>query len=565
MKPNILKNLIVSTLVFPFIAATAFAVEEIESAKKIQSTTVKNAIESSRQFKQYELNEFKNYLEANVEKDIINLNGNFEFFPDDAKINLTLDNIDVASVLKIIADEGGKNIVIDESVKGYINADLRNISLNEAFKLILISEELESRIEDGTVLVASRSTMAKRGLSRKFVKTFKLNNANAVEVAQILEASVFNKGYSVKEDEAGSTAAPAPTPAPSNSGQQATQTSTPAGSSTGESTLANAKTIRGKVEKLSKGDGFGDADILASTVKLQYKSAETGDIKISNNDGGAIVVPDTRTNSILVSGLKRDILLAQQAIKHLDKPLNQVAIEVSLIEITKEDMKNLGLSQDGYRSKGTFGFNSISNNALHGLGAAANQAFMVFDSTKNFNEDFYIRLNSLFQEEKAKLLANPTVVALDGSESLVKITDEVVSKMDIMVTQNSVTYNVETAEVGIVLNILPKIGDDGFVTMRVRPSITTPLPEKAVGASGGYITPISTREVIIQDTRVKSGGTLAIAGLLKDNEIKTEGKVPLLGSLPLLGHLFRSTDYRNVKTELVILITPKVMDNELSI
>jgi type IV pilus assembly protein PilQ len=153
-------------------------------------------------------------------------------------------------------------------------------------------------------------------------------------------------------------------------------------------------------------------------------------------------------------------------------------------------------------------------------------------------------------------------VALDGSESLIKITEQVVSKMDIYVTANTSSYSVTMSDVGIVLNILPKIGNDGYVTMKIRPSITSSLPQVAVGTSGGFVTPISTREVIIQDSRIKSGETLAIGGLLKDNETETIGKVPVLGSLPVIGTFFQSKSHENTKTELVILITPKILDNK---
>ena len=110
-----------------------------------------------------------------------------------------LKDIDLPSVLRILAKQGGKNIIIDESVQGSISAELKNVSLNEAMQTILSSRELEARVQGNTVFVASRAAMAKKGLNRRYIKAFKLNNANAVDVAKLLEASIFNKGYAVDD------------------------------------------------------------------------------------------------------------------------------------------------------------------------------------------------------------------------------------------------------------------------------------------------------------------------------------------------------------------------------
>jgi type II secretory pathway component GspD/PulD (secretin) len=560
----------VSFFIAVFNINSAFAVQDIQSAQEIKENVVKQITDAKRSFKNYDEPQT---LTGGVAKELIDLNSDLALFPTDKKINLVLDQIDVASVLKIIADESKQNIVLDNSVRGIVsNVNLKNVSLNEAFKLILTNNELEARIEKGIIFVASRKAMAAKGLNRRYVKVFKLNNANAVDVAQILDASIFNKGYKIKEDNAVKSAATtARTAAGTNTVSQQNQTTAAsnalgAGSSTGETKISQDKTVRGKVEEIDPGDGFSSAKILASEIKIQGIKTTTKNVSVANNDGGATVVPDSRTNSVLVSGLQQDILLAQKTIEYLDKPLDQVAIEVSLIEISKEDTKNLGISTNGNNSIVDGGFNNAVGNTRQSLGADTNQSYWAYNTSPSASgitsSNMYIMLNALIQNKKAKLLANPTIVALDGSESLIKITDQVVSKMDICVTTNTSNYSVTMADVGIVLNILPKIGSDGYVTMKIRPSITSALTERNVGNSGGFVTPISTREVIIQDSRVKSGETLALAGLIKDNELETVGKIPYLSSLPICGKLFQSKVHKNLKTELVILITPKILDNK---
>ena len=257
--------------------------------------------------------------------------------------------------------------------------------------------------------------------------------------------------------------------------------------------------------------------------------------------------------------------MAEEAIKSLDKALRQVSIEVSLIELKKEDFNNLGVIFNSEGGSINGGFNSVAGEfPNYNFTSLANQSGVALNTLNSLNNNFAAKIQALITNKKAKLLANPQILALDGSESLIKITDQVVSKVTTTITQTSTTYNTEIADVGIVLNILPKIGDDDYVTMKIRPSITDPLPEVTVGdfLNGGAavkITPVSTREVILQNVRIKSGETLSIAGLIKNNNVEKIGKIPLLGDLPGIGKLFQNKEFSQNKTELMILITPKIV------
>ncbi len=142
--------------------------------------------------------------DTKIDKEFMHLESGFNAFAQEATIDLILRDTDVASILRIIAKEGDMNIVIDNSVMGVITAELKNISLNEAMQIILTSEELEARVSNNTIFVASRPVMAKKGLNRRYIKTFKLNNSDPVFIADILRASIFNKGYKVNETSAGS-------------------------------------------------------------------------------------------------------------------------------------------------------------------------------------------------------------------------------------------------------------------------------------------------------------------------------------------------------------------------
>lgn len=171
-------------------------------------------------------------------------------------------------------------------------------------------------------------------------------------------------------------------------------------------------------------------------------------------------------------------------------------------------------------------------------------------------------LNLLLQTNKAKLVANPSVVVLDNTEALIVIADEVVHKVTTTVSLGVVTTNVELEKAGIFLDVVPKVSDDGFITMRLRPRVSTPLPQQSFADDTVVVTPLSIREVLSQNVRVKDGQTLVIGGLFSEREEAQLGKVPYLAEMPILGTFFRNTLKGRRRSELMLLITPKIVEEE---
>jgi len=156
------------------------------------------------------------------------------------------------------------------------------------------------------------------------------------------------------------------------------------------------------------------------------------------------------------------------------------------------------------------------------------------------------------------------VVVADDTETLITIADEVIHKITNTVSLGVVSTNVELTKAGIFLNVLPRVTEDGFITMRLRPQVSTPGVQQVFGASTSptIVTLLSIREVMAQQVRVKDGQTLVIGGLFREDEQATLGKVPYLAETPILGSLFRNTLKGRARTELMLLITPKIVEEE---
>lgn len=203
------------------------------------------------------------------------------------------------------------------------------------------------------------------------------------------------------------------------------------------------------------------------------------------------------------------------------------------------------------QSASAFNFLTLSNKA----GGRANIA--TFPVGLNFS------LNLVLQQNKAKILANPSVVVNDNTEALITLANEVVHKVTTTVSLGVVSTNVELVKAGVFLNVLPKVADDGFVTLRIRPQVSSPLGGPQVFAGGSVIvTLLNVREVMAQEVRVKDGQTLVIGGLFSEQESATLSKVPYLAESPILGALFRNTIKGRNRTELMLLITPKVVEEQ---
>ncbi|MGG6268028.1 secretin N-terminal domain-containing protein [Leptolyngbya sp. AN03gr2] len=174
-----------------------------------------------------------------------------------------------------------------------------------------------------------------------------------------------------------------------------------------------------------------------------------------------------------------------------------------------------------------------------------------------FPSRFLARLQSQVTSGNAKILTDPTVVVQDGESSSVKLTQEVFSgfrRSGFLIEEPIIR------EAGLILNLrVDRIDDNGFVTLRVNPVISA--PSNSVNSPQGQITLITGRSIESGSIRVRDGQTLILSGIIQETDRATVAKVPILGDLPLLGSLFRSTNRNNTRQEVVVMITPQIMDD----
>jgi type II secretory pathway component GspD/PulD (secretin) len=403
-------------------------------------------------------------------------------------------------------------------------------------------------------------------------KTWRLSQANVLDVATILSSSLFNEGQPAVVVNGGSASS---TGTGANGAQNALSSSTlrVTADNIAEGSGASQSSQSGGNSSSSGGSGSSGQTAVINNLTVRDRKKETQNIQISPM--GAILIPDTRLNTLTLLGTAEQIAVAEALIPTLDRKVPQVVLEASLVEISEGGRKELGFNH-GYNGRITStgsnnspGSASLSNKPYSnpiGLATSAlspfETLFQISNKAAEHKKDFLFQLNALISKNKAKILANPTVVTASDNEAIVSIVDEIIKSVTI--TQGfglppTATDNI--GEAGIVLNILPKVGPDGSVSLRIRPVIST-VADTRRDRYNNMVTLLSKREVITQNVVLRDGETFVLGGLVHNTNAQVVRNTPVLSQLPIVGALARNSTGTRNRTELVILITPHIVNDD---
>jgi pilus assembly protein CpaC len=301
------------------------------------------------------------------------------------------------------------------------------------------------------------------------------------------------------------------------------------------------------------------AEVVEQVLRLAdgYLQSLTGGVMTSDQrvitlPGGQTIVKDAGTTTATGRSGKKIINLLK-----IGGP-QQVLLEVKFAEVTRDSTKFLqagftlaGLGSDFKAGVGT-GFLNGASSAIPGsngnLILNRPTAPNVFISIDNFA--LYMRF--IEEEKLGRVLAEPKLVTMSGQEASFLAGGE----FPYQTVDADGQTNTEFKDFGVGLRFTPVVGSDGLITLKVFPSVSeiASLVETSTGPQPTFNT--RKLETMVQ---LRDGQTLALAGLLQDSLTETISKVPLLGDIPILGTLFRSTDYKSKKTDLLVAVTPHLI------
>lgn len=267
---------------------------------------------------------------------------------------------------------------------------------------------------------------------------------------------------------------------------------------------------------------------------------------------------DEATRSVFITTDAATQEQVMQVIKALDRPVSQALIKVLFLEVNHSNDLDVGLDLT-YTHTASDGDTSVISSVF---GAASQTRGGIATILQN---DFEATLAAIARVGTLNVLSRPSILARNNEEATITIGQEVPFIRNSRVTDSGQTINtVEYEDVGIILTVTPHIGTDGLIELDVAPEIST-LTGETVPISDTVDAPVFAKRSAETHVIVPSGKTVVIGGLMEDQETSTVRKVPILGSIPWIGALFRHTETSKTKTELLIFLTPTLVESSVSL
>jgi type IV pilus assembly protein PilQ len=440
------------------------------------------------------------------------------------RLTLNFQDIETRAVLQLLADASGQNIVVSDSVSGNVTLRLQNVPWDQALDIVLRTKGLDKRRQDNVIIVAPQAELAAR-------EKAELAARKDVQELAPLRSEYLQVNYAKAKD-------------------------------------------------------------MEALIKTQSNSLLS--------PRGSVTVDD-RTNTLLLQDTSDRLADIRRLVATLDIPVRQVQIEARIVIVSNDFKRDLGVifgftnwhkNGNGLVSTtgsaagvdtmtNTFitGQNAI-NNAInsgtvptplptYGIPAAANRynvnlpvsnpagTFALGILGNNFIVD--LELSAAQAETQANIISSPRVVTANQKEATIEQGVEIPYQQ----SASSGATTIQFKKAVLQLKVTPQITPDNRIIMDL--DVRDDTVGQVIVASGGVNVPsINTREIATQ-VLVNDGQTVVLGGILETTQREDDNKVPYLGDIPVLGHLFKQTSHQDNKDELMIFITPKIVHEGVNV
>jgi len=462
------------------------------------------------------------------------------------KISLDLKGMDIVEVIKTLATQGKLNVVVGSNVRGKVTMFLKDVNIDDAFEIILLANNLASDGRGDIIYVMTQrdyeQLYGERYGDKKEAKIIPLKFAKATDVSNALN-QIKTKIGKVIVDEASNTIIVVDTP----------------------QAVENAMKLVAQIDKPT----------VTRIIELNYASVE--DIKekiqemLTKNIGEMQV--DQRTNKIVVTDLESKVEDIEKVILAFDSKSKQVLIEAKILEITLTDDFSLGVDWQAVLDdlqkrlypgiKNPISFTNAFKLATSG-GLVPGAELLVGDFG---SDDYHVMVQILQSVGDVNTLSNPRITVLNNEEAKILIgssepyaTNTVTQGTSTTTTATNLTF----LEIGVKLYVTPTINKDGFISMKIKPEVSSATGSYTYGDPETTVPIVSTTEAETS-VIIKDGHTIIIAGLIKDNRSDTVKKIPFLGDIPIIDLGFKRQEQSIEKKELVIFLTPHIISGEADI
>ncbi|MFS8974397.1 type IV pilus secretin PilQ [Cupriavidus necator] len=429
------------------------------------------------------------------------------------RLSLNFQNIDIRSLLQVFADFTNLNIITSESVQGNLTLRLKDVPWDQALQIVMDAKGLASRRNGNVLWVAPKAELQTK-------EKLELESQQQINDLEPIRSQVFQLNYQRAED------------------------------------------VRRMLLGMS---GAGGGSAVASVGAAG--GAAGASARMLSRRGS--LTADARTNQLFVSDIASKLEEVQSFIGKIDIPVRQVIIEARIVEATDSFSRNLGVKlgfagqYNNARVGNTYNnvlpgatsdngpFLSLPAGAINGTNPA-NVAVSLFNSAAT--KFLALELSALEADGKGKIISSPRVVTANNIKALI----EQGTELPYQAATSSGATSVQFRKANLKLEVTPQITPEGNVLLDVD------VNKDSVGIQTTSGFAIDTKHVQTQ-VLVENGGTVVIGGIYTQTESNDTDKVPLLGDIPVLGYLFKNNAKVRNRTELLVFLTPRILNDNVSL
>ncbi len=567
-----------------------------------------------------------NSMDAKGIEATFRLDSNQPITNSNAKINVSLRDSDIRQALRMLADKAGVNIAFDESVVGRVTLDLKNVNVNDAFMVVFKSCQLTYFMEGNTVTVMTLEKAKDVAYTRKNMTVLPVKYVNAESVAEFLNDNLFNSNIFGLSSQPIVTSNPRTNQIVvfgSSADVMAVKRILPVLDT--KPMVNNFKvnhTTPKEMATLICDSLFYDADtsnnssssetdmeseevvlgggVVACRDEVSSSTSSSSRTNRSRNGSNGTTLAAFKANPLTITyfselgkigvygGSVEQVEIIKEFIKEHDKKQLMAYVELSVIELNETGSKefsnewnlwtpfiSLGFRPDeGLTTTSPFFIwgnqypTTVTSTTVTGDSTTTDTTTEII--TKSNNRALVYQLKYLVENGNGRVLTNPKIMVTNGKKATIDMTSDYVKSVTSQVLQGSSTVTSATqrtydigSDEGLMIEIVPFISPDGYVSMNITPEFAT-IKERVytTGDSGAReiaATLLQRRDLELRNIRIKDGETLVLAGLIKENETQTIQKMPLISDLPFIGAFFRNNTTSKTREELVIVVTPHII------
>ncbi|MCG2714605.1 MAG: hypothetical protein L6308_07210 [Candidatus Omnitrophica bacterium] len=446
------------------------------------------------------------------------------------KISLDFKGIDINEAFKILSDKSGITIVSSPQVRGQISVSVPNLNFSDALDIIITMQDLAYVRKDNVVKVMTAAEYeklyGKKYSEHKETRTFKLAYSKPINVLNVINSLKSDLGKIICDDATGTIIV--------------------------IDTVPSVTVIAEVIKELDQPLGM---------VVFDINYARIADIKSFLNDlitpGVGQIILDERSSKVMVYDLSGRLVRIKKLMEEFDEQSRQVLITGEILEVYVSDQFQSGIDWEKiFKSVNMDNLDITGNFPVSPALSSYGRISMGTINPNNYN----IVIDMLNTYGHTKVLTRPRIVAVNKEEAKILVGTREAYLTSTQSQNDTTTITAESVQfidVGLKLTVVPTIGADGFVTMKIKPEVSS--VKNTITTESGSEVPIvqtSQSETVV---KVKDGHTLIITGLLKQENTNDSKGLPFLSRMPILGHLFSNRNKESARTELVIFITPTII------